>query len=81
VDGPVGIVAGAPADFLSLSGQATALAFREKDALLDTLIFAGGKDCIDSVWSAGRKVVSQGRHHARDAVAARYVEVLRRLLV
>ncbi|HEU5134020.1 MAG TPA: formimidoylglutamate deiminase [Steroidobacteraceae bacterium] len=79
--GVAGIVAGAPADFLSMSAQSPALACREGDALLDTLVFAGGKDCIDSVWSAGRKVVSQGRHHAREAVASRYVAALRRLVL
>ncbi len=77
----VGIVEGAPADFLSLSEQSSALACREGDALLDTLIFAGGRECIDGVWCAGRKVVSQGRHHARDVVAPRYVAALRRLVM
>ncbi|HEY6125342.1 MAG TPA: hypothetical protein VIV63_11885, partial [Steroidobacteraceae bacterium] len=80
-DGVVGIVERAPADFLSLSEQSTALACREGDALLDTLIFAGGDGCIDGVWCAGKKLVTQGRHHERDAVASRYRSALQRLML
>ena len=78
--GAVGIAEGATADFLSMSEGSATLACRAGDALLDTLIFAGGKECIDSVWCSGRKMVSQGRHHAREAVASRYVAAIRRLL-
>ncbi|MEO8018669.1 MAG: formimidoylglutamate deiminase [Pseudomonadota bacterium] len=78
--GGAGIAAGESADFISLSPEAPALAWRERDALLDSFIFSGGKDCIDGVWRAGRKLVSQGRHHARDEFSARYQGVLRRLL-
>ena len=75
-----GIAAGAPADFLSLSTETPALACRAGDALLDSLIFAGGKECIDGVWCAGRRQVSNGRHHAREAIATEYRATLRRLL-
>jgi len=78
--GATGITPGAAADFLSLASESPALACREGDALLDTLLFAGGKACIDGVWCAGHKVVAQGRHHAREAVASRYVTALRRLV-
>ena len=71
--GVAGIVERAPADFLSLSEQSSALACREGDALLDTLIFAGGASTACGVPG---KVVSQGRHHAREAVASRYVAAL-----
>ena len=75
-----GIAKGAAADFLSLSDESSALAGRAGDALLDSVIFAAGGECIDGVWRAGRKVVTQGRHHARGEVGSRYREVLQRLL-
>jgi formimidoylglutamate deiminase len=75
-----GIEIGAPADFLSLRTDDVMFAGRAGDQLLDTLIFAGGDRCIDGVWRAGRKVVSEGRHHARDAIGARYRATLERLL-
>jgi formimidoylglutamate deiminase len=80
-EGPgVGIAEGAPADFISLNAESLALAERSGDALLDSIIFTAGRDCIDGVWRAGRKVVSHGRHHARDAVAAQFRATLARLL-
>jgi len=75
-----GIAQGAAADFVSLNPDSPALAFREGDALLDSLIFAGGADCIDSVWRAGRKLVSGGQHLERGAIAQEYRATLRRLL-
>jgi len=75
-----GIVAGARADFFSLSGDSSAFEHRREDAVLDSWIFAGGNNCIDSVWRAGRKLVSSGKHAARDEVAARYRITLQRLL-
>jgi formimidoylglutamate deiminase len=75
-----GIAVGASADFVSLNGECAQLAGRAGDALLDSLIFAGARNAIDGVWRAGHRVVSQGRHHARDAVETRYRETLSRLL-
>jgi formiminoglutamate deiminase len=76
----VGIAPGAAADFVSLDTRAPALASRVGDALLDSYIFAGGRRCIDGVWRAGRQVVSRGRHHAHDEIAAAYRATLERLL-
>lgn len=78
--GRVGFEVGAPADFFSLDAEHVTFAGRAGDQLLDTFIFAGGERCIDGVWRAGRKVVSGGRHHAREAIAARYRATLERLL-
>jgi formimidoylglutamate deiminase len=75
-----GIAQGASADFMSLSGETAQFAGRTLDAVLDSLVFSGAKDSIDGVWRAGQKVVSQGRHHARDAVVARYRVTLAQLL-
>jgi len=75
-----GIVTGASADFFSLATGAAGFEHRRDDALLDTWIFAGGRDCIDGVWRAGRKLVSSGKHNASDAIASRFRDTLRRLL-
>jgi formiminoglutamate deiminase len=75
-----GIAVGAPADFFSLDTRDVLFAGRGGDSLLDTFIFAGRDRCIDSVWRAGRQVVSQGRHLARSGIEARYRATLERLL-
>ena len=53
---------------------------RDGDALLDSWVFAGRHGAIDGVWRGGRQVVSAGRHHAREAVVARYGTTLRGVL-
>lgn len=68
------LVAGAPADIVALADDGEGAS---GDALLDRWIFAQGR--IDSVWRAGRQVVCEGRHVARDLIARRYRETLRRL--
>ena len=69
-----GLAVGVAADIVALAPDAEGAS---GDALLDRWIFARGG--IDSVWRAGRLVVREGRHVARDAIAARYRETLRRL--
>ncbi len=75
-----GIVTGASLDVVSLAAGHPALLERQGDELLDSWIFAGGRDVIDCVWRAGVRVVSGGRHRDRDAIVARYGAALRRLL-
>ncbi|MBN7784926.1 formimidoylglutamate deiminase [Ponticoccus gilvus] len=70
------IVTGAPADLVALADP---LGLGQGDALLDRWIF--GRDVAPSdVWAAGAHVVQAGRHIHRDAVQARFAEVLRRVL-
>jgi formiminoglutamate deiminase len=76
----VGLVAGASADIVSLDAEHDALFGRPGDALLDGLIFAARTGAIDAVWSQGRKVVTGGRHVARDEVSARFRRVMTKLL-
>lgn len=71
---PVALAAGAPADIVALRGDGEGAS---GDALLDRRIFSQGS--VDTVWRAGRQVVRDGRHVARDAIAARYRDTLRRL--
>ena len=71
---------GASADIVSLDAAHPSLAARNGDALLDGLIFAAGREAIDRVWRRGREVVTNGRHVARNAIAARYRATLAKLL-
>ena len=73
-----GLRRGAAADFITLDREHPNLVGRGGDTLIDSLVFAGGG--IDTVWRHGRQLVSGGRHHAREAIAARYAETLKALL-
>jgi formiminoglutamate deiminase len=71
---PVGLEVGAPADIVALHADGDGAS---GDALLDRWIFARAD--IASVWRAGRERVRDGRHVARDAIAARYRGTIARL--
>jgi formimidoylglutamate deiminase len=76
-----GLEAGAAADIVSLDRGHVALAGRSGDALIDSWIFACGRAAlVDCVWTRGRKVVTNGRHRDRDAIASRFRRRLERLL-
>jgi cytosine/adenosine deaminase-related metal-dependent hydrolase len=75
-----GITAGASADILTLAEDHPAFIGRDGDRLLDGWIFAARDGAIDCVWRHGEKVVTAGRHVARDAVGAKFKTVLRGLL-
>jgi cytosine/adenosine deaminase-related metal-dependent hydrolase len=75
-----GLRTGAAADLVTLRADHPSLVHRHGDPLLDGWIFGGG-EAVDCVWTRGRKQVADGRHVARETVAARYAEALRRLLV
>ena len=66
----LGIHEGAPADLVSLDATHPSFFGRKGDAILDSWIFASGR--VDCVWRGGRKLVEQGKHIAREAVADRY---------
>lgn len=74
--GTTGIAVGQAADFVTLETDDLAYAGRSDDALLDSLIFAGPKRAIRTVWRRGRVVVENGRHVGRDAIEARYRRAL-----
>lgn len=76
--GTAGLAAGAAADFVSLAPTHPTLAGKTDDAILDAWIFAsGGK--VDCVWANGRKVVTDGAHFRKDAIAARFRTVMMEL--
>lgn len=76
---PSGLAPGHPADIFSLDSSQVALAGRSGDALLDSWVFSG-KSLVDCVWTSGRKVVTNGRHHQAEQVATRFRERLEGLL-
>ncbi len=77
---PAALVVGNAADILSLDATHPTLVGKADDAILDTLIFAGGRALIDTVWRYGRPVVVGGHHIARDAVSDRYRRTIAALL-
>ena len=70
---------GAWADLVALAADHPAIAGLHGDRILDAWLFAGGAGLVREVWSAGRHVVTGGRHPQRDVVAARFRRVLDRL--
>jgi formimidoylglutamate deiminase len=73
------IEAGKLADLLALNGQAPDLTGREGDVILDSYIFAGDDRMITDLWSAGRHLVTQGRHIGREAITAAYGQTVQKL--
>lgn len=73
------IAPGLWADLAALDQNALDLQGRSGDVALDTWIFAGDNRMVADVWSAGRHVVSEGRHHNREQIEACYRTTLARL--
>lgn len=74
-----GIAAGRSADLVSLDPDHPALTACPAANRLDALVFAAGRGAVDRVWRRGVRVVNDGRHRARAAIAARYARALKRL--
>lgn len=77
--GQGGIAAGHQADFISLDNKQSALFEMSGDHILDAWIFSGQR-CVDCVWVAGKKLVTNGRHHLRDAATKRYKQAMKKLV-
>lgn len=75
-----GIDKGLAADIVSLDANHPSLIGRAEDRLLDSWIFAAGRGGVDCVWRRGQRVVSRGRHKAREEIVARYGRSISRLL-
>jgi len=75
-----GLSVGASADIVSLDMSGVAFAGRLGDSVLDSWIFGAPKGSIRAVWRAGREVVKNGRHIARDNIEARYRKALSAVL-
>lgn len=73
------IEAGQWADLMTLDADHFDLEGHSGDMLLDTWVFAGDDHMVRDVWSAGRHMVQEGRHVARDAIVEAYRAALRPL--
>jgi formimidoylglutamate deiminase len=74
-----GIAVGAWADLVSLDTEDLRLEGLAGDPLLDAFVFAGRDGLVRDLWSAGRHIVQDGRHIAREPVATRFRAVMQRL--
>ena len=68
------IAVGRWADLVTLDTAAPTLAGLDGDRLLDGWLLAGDDRLVREVWSAGREIVTDGRHPRREAVARRFAE-------
>ena len=75
-----GIAVGQSADMIALDDRHASLAGRASASIIDSFLFAAGRQAIDTVWRRGAVVVHGGRHVARDAIIARYRQALGTLL-
>lgn len=75
-----GLAPGQAADIVSLNANDPSIAARSGDALLDSWIFANPRPLVDCVWTFGHRVVTKGRHHQADEVAASFRRRLEGLL-
>ncbi|WP_176590304.1 formimidoylglutamate deiminase [Sphingobium sp. EM0848] len=71
-----GLAVGHVADMVSLDANHPSLVGRGGTSIMDSLLFAAGRQAIRNVWRRGDLVVSDGRHVARDRIAAQYRKVL-----
>ena len=77
--GASGLVAGAPADIVSLGAAHPALAGHRPETILDAWVFSAGKDLVDCVWTRGTKRVEGGRHVGREPVRRGFAAAMARL--
>ncbi|MGB3503209.1 MAG: formimidoylglutamate deiminase [Mesorhizobium sp.] len=68
------------ADFVALDLTADGFAALHGDAALDAWIFSSGNRAVSDVWSAGRHMVTSGRHIAHERFTARYAACLHSIM-
>ena len=79
-DEVAGLAVGAPADLVLIDTDRAEFAGLSDAALVDAWVFAPRPCAPAGVWVAGRRVVSDGRHHARAALEVAYRASLGRLV-
>jgi len=67
-------------DYLILDENAVALAGVNDAMLYDRLVFGGNRCLVKDVFVAGKLVVGDGKHAARESIATNYSKVLNQLL-
>ncbi|UOM35018.1 formimidoylglutamate deiminase [Acuticoccus sp. I52.16.1] len=70
------IAPGALADLVALDGSGVDLAGLSGDMRIDAFVFAAMDRCVADVWSAGRHMVTEGRHVRREAITTAYRRAL-----
>jgi len=75
--GAIGI--GKLADLLALDTTGPDMAGHRGDTTLDAYIFAGDDRMVTDLWSAGRHLVSGGRHYAAPEITASYFATVTKL--
>lgn len=73
------IAPGLWADLLAIDTGDLRLEGLKGDTLLDAFLFAGRDGLVTDLWSAGRHIVKDRRHIARDTIATRFRAVMQRL--
>lgn len=77
---PIGALEpGAFADRIVLDTAAPQFAGMRQDDAVDRWIFSGNRNLVRDVFVGGERVVAEGRHRDREAIARRYADVLRAL--
>lgn len=66
-------------DLMALDGDHVDLQGHTGDTLLDTFIFAGDDRMVCEVWSAGRHLVTGGKHVKRESFEQEYRKVMKKL--
>lgn len=74
------IAVGEWADLTAIDSQDPALCALRPDQLLDGLAFAAKDRVVTDLWSAGRHVVSGGRHRQRDEIVVGYRRAMEKLI-
>lgn len=67
-------------DFVVLETDAPIFAGTHADDVIDRWIFSGNRPAVRETHVAGQRVVAEGRHVDRDAIATRYGKALQQLL-
>ena len=73
------IAVGQWGDLMAFNGDATDFIGRQGDSILDTWIFAATDARVCDVWAAGRHVVKDGAHIARQEITKNYRAAMMRL--
>jgi cytosine/adenosine deaminase-related metal-dependent hydrolase len=73
------LATGEIADIVTLRADHPTLVGKTHDQILDAWVFSVGNDAVECVWSAGQKVVVDGRHVSRDPIGSKFRTTMRRL--
>ncbi len=74
------IAQGAWGDLIGISTDNPWICNRHGDVALDSLIFGGhGHACVTDVWSAGRHMITDGRHSAREGIMEAFQSTVQQL--